>query len=68
MELDGNIHALNSRMDEQETAEIALENFQYEVKDDLEEIGRMIEVLKSVSKDYDGYDFSDDLADMIGDL
>ena len=61
-------NGLNKHLQDQESQEKALEEFQELLKNDLDEIETMIHNAKIVAKDFKGYDFSEDLVDMIRDV
>ncbi len=58
---------LNKYMDEVEKTELNLEAFEKQIEDELIEIGDMIDTLQQVAKDYNGYDFTDELNQHIQD-
>lgn len=52
-------------MREQEQQEACLNHFIDDIDDDLVELDEMITKLKKIASNYDGYDFSEHLEDMI---
>lgn len=66
--MDANTVMLNKKMDEDEKREKALGDFRIECFDDLDEIRRLVNVLKIGVDDYQGYDFTEDLEDMIKEI
>lgn len=48
--------------------ETSLELFIDSIDDELAEIMEIVKTLKKKAMDYDGYDFSDELKDLLGDL
>lgn len=60
-----NSEALNKYMREQEQQEACLNHFIDDIDDDLVELDEMITKLKKIASNYDGYDFSEHLEDMI---
>lgn len=63
-----NTTALNKMLDSQETEERARENFTNGTFDIREEIEKNIQFLLDMSKDYQGYDFTEDTRDFIKEL
>lgn len=60
MEDCANTQALNKYLDEQDRADIALENFLNAISDELSEIDEISNRIRSIANDYEGYDFTDD--------
>lgn len=63
-----NTAALNKMLDSQERQEKALESFTKMWDKSLEEIRVAIVVIKESAKDYQGYDMTEDLEDMIKEI
>jgi len=65
MERCANTEALNRHLAEQEKGETALENFFSAVENEIEELEDIITRIKNIAKDYEGYDFSDEIKDLV---
>lgn len=67
MSLCANTAALNAYMDKEERREKAFIRFEKDVDAELLVLKHLVENLKKMSLDYEGFDFSDDLEEMIHD-
>jgi len=65
MERCANTEALNKHLAEQEACEKALDNFYGAVEGELEELEEVISRIKEIAKDFEGYDFSDEIKDLV---
>ncbi len=63
-----NTKALNRFQEKQKQQEVCYEAFLKHIDEDLVEIQEMIEKLQKVAKDYDVYDYSEDLKEHLEDL
>ncbi len=63
-----NTKALNKFQDKLKQQEVCYEAFLKDIDDDLVEIQEMIEKVQNIAKDYDGYDYSEDLKEHLEDL
>jgi len=66
--IDENTHALNKHLEQQEQQEIAVEHLTSAIADELEDIRKQIEALKYIARNFNGYDLSEDLQDMLSEL
>ena len=64
---DANTKALNKYLEKQEAEEICLKYFIDSIDNDLIEIKKLVDALKVQAKDYDGYDFTEALKEMLND-
>lgn len=64
---DANTEALNRYQNKLAKQEKAFESFCDEIDDDLVELNEMIVNLKKIAKDYENYDFTEDLEELIKD-
>lgn len=63
-----NTEILNKYLDEQEKKEVSL-NYLFKLSDDeLDEVREMISVLLQRARDYDNYDFEEEMRDTIKEL
>ena len=60
--------AINKHQEKLRKQEISLELFKDSIDDDLAEIMEIIKILKRKAKDYDGFDFSEDLKELLEEL
>lgn len=67
MELCANTSALNKYHNELERLEKSYESFLDSIDNDLVELQELISVIKSKAKDYDGYNFEDEVNDLVKD-
>lgn len=65
--LDGNLKALDRYLDNQSKQEASYDFLLDELDDDFVELSGLIEKIINKSKDYDGYDFSEDIKEIIKD-
>ena len=63
-----NTYALNKHLAGVEHSETALEYFMDAIETDMADIKEILDILRKLAKNYNGYDFTDDLEDMISDL
>lgn len=63
--MDGNLKALDNYLDAQSKQEACYNFLLDELDDDLVQLSNLIEKIISISKDYDGYDFSEDIRAVI---
>lgn len=63
----GNSYALNSYMEQIAKVENTYDMFLADISDDLDEMIDIIDRIKRLASDYEGYDFTDDLKDIIKD-
>ena len=68
MNVDGNLHALNKHLDEVEAGEVAQEHFESSIQDELLAIDEAIGAIRNIAENYEGYDFSDLITELVGDL
>jgi hypothetical protein len=66
--IDGNEAALNTYMREQDKAEVNFNAFIDSADDKLCEIRDLIDELQKEARDYNGYDFKNELDEMVKDL
>lgn len=65
---DAVTNAINKHKEKLRKQEISLELFKDSIDDDLAEIMEIIKILKRKAKDYDGFDFSEDLKELLEEL
>jgi len=68
MEDCANTSALNKMLNEQEFDEKAKENFLEEIDPIINELSEAIEKIKEIAKDYQGYNFSEDIKEIVSEL
>ena len=66
--IDGNTYALEQHQKRLDQVSDSLDSFMDDIDDDLDELGNMINELQARAKEYDGYDFTEQLNDMLKDL
>ena len=62
-----NTEALNNYHNELEKIEVSYNLFLDSIDDDLVELQDLISAIKSKAKDYDGYDFEEEVNDLVKD-
>ena len=65
---DAVTNAINKHQEKLRKQEISLELFKDSIDDDLAEIMEIIKILKRKAKEYDGFDFSEDLKELLEEL
>lgn len=65
---DANTYFVNRMLREQEQQEVALDKFEQYIDEKILEIDEIIIQLKKISEDYQGYDFTEELDDMLKDI
>lgn len=65
---DAVTNAINKHQEKLRKQEISLELFIDSIDDDLAEIMEIIKTLKKKARDYDGYDFTEELKSLLEDL
>lgn len=66
--MDAYTYFCNKQDEKNCQVEIAYENFMENIADELQEIEEMINNLKSIARDYQNYDFTDELKDELRDM
>lgn len=66
--IDANEYALNKHLEKQEKQELNLNAMLDEFDDELFKLGETINSLQAQAKDYNGYDFTEELNDALEDL
>ena len=62
-----NTSALNRHLNEQEKRETSFELFINSIDDELAELNELIKTIREKASNFDGFDFSDSLDDVLGD-
>jgi hypothetical protein len=65
---DANTHAMNEYLNKQQEREEAFDNLLSETLSDRIQLEGIIEEIKLTAKDYSGYDFTEDIEEMIKDM
>ena len=63
--VDGNLHALDKHLKEEEYSERALENFQDDIQKLVKEVEVAIIRMNEIAETYTGFDFNDEIREQI---